>query len=53
LDLTELVKRCIRIFYISKKPSNEDFTQTATITAIGIVLLGFVGIVIAAIFGVI
>jgi protein translocase SEC61 complex gamma subunit len=53
LDLNELVKRCIRILYISKKPSNEEFTQTATITAIGIVLLGVIGIAIAVIFGII
>lgn len=53
MELNELVKRCIRIFYISKKPSNDEFTQTATITAIGIVVLGVIGVVIAFIFGII
>jgi protein transport protein SEC61 subunit gamma-like protein len=50
MDIVELVKRCIRIMHISRKPTNEEYTKVAKVTALGMVLLGVIGIVISIIF---
>ena len=49
MELAELLKRCIRILHISRKPSGPEFSKVARITAIGMILFGFVGFVISII----
>ncbi|MBI5223660.1 protein translocase SEC61 complex subunit gamma [Candidatus Micrarchaeota archaeon] len=49
----ETIRRCIRVFYIARKPTNDEFIQVAKITGIGIVLLGVMGFVISLVFGII
>jgi protein transport protein SEC61 subunit gamma and related proteins len=49
LELSELVKRCIRILHISRKPSGAEFSKVARITALGMVLFGLVGFIISVI----
>ncbi|MBU0533053.1 protein translocase SEC61 complex subunit gamma [Candidatus Micrarchaeota archaeon] len=53
LEINELIKRCIRILHISRKPTNEEYTKVARVTALGMLLFGFIGFVITIIFGVI
>jgi len=49
MDLRDLFRRCIRIFYISRKPTGEEFNKVAKVTALGMVL----GIIISFLFGMI
>ncbi len=49
MELAELVKRCIRIIHISRKPTNDEYWKVAKVTAAGMFLFGFVGFVISAI----
>jgi protein transport protein SEC61 subunit gamma-like protein len=49
LDIAELVKRCIRIIYISRKPTPAEYPKVAKVTALGMFLFGLVGFIISAI----
>jgi protein transport protein SEC61 subunit gamma-like protein len=50
LELNELIKRCIRIIYISRKPTAEEFEKVAKVTSLGMVAFGLIGFVISLIF---
>lgn len=50
MDIQELVKRCIRIIYISRKPTGGEFTKVAKITALGMFIFGLIGFLISIIF---
>ena len=43
------VKKCKRVWHLLKKPSKKEFEQIAKISAIGILILGFIGFVISII----
>ncbi len=49
MEFAELIKRCIRIIHISRKPTGAEFSQVARITAFGMLLFGFIGFVISVI----
>jgi len=49
LEINELLKRCIRIFYISRKPTPAEYSKVAKVTALGMFLFGLVGFIISAI----
>ncbi len=51
MELSELIKRCIRILHIARKPRGDEYSKVAKITAAGIILLGLVGFVISILFG--
>jgi len=53
LDIGELLKRCVRILHISRKPTNSEFEKVAKVTALGIVVFGLVGLLISVILNVI
>lgn len=53
MDIKELISRCARVFYVARKPTDAEFRKVAKISAIGIIIIGLVGIVISAIFGLI
>ena len=50
MDISDLIRRCIRIFYISRKPTNEEFKKVAKVTAMGMVLIGAIGLIISLLF---
>ena len=49
MEIAEIIKRCIRVFYISKKPSDEEFKKVAKVTAVGIIGIGLIGALISII----
>jgi protein transport protein SEC61 subunit gamma-like protein len=51
MNLAELVKRCLRILIISRKPTQDEFRKVAKVTTIGVIVIGLVGVVVAVIFG--
>ncbi len=50
MDLGDLIKRCVRIFYISRKPTDDEFKEVAKVTAIGMVVIGVIGMIISSLF---
>lgn len=53
MDIADLVKRCIRILYISRKPTGAEFSQVAKVTALGMFIFGLVGFIVSFLFGLI
>jgi protein transport protein SEC61 subunit gamma and related proteins len=43
------VKECLRVFRITKKPSNEEFKTIVKVSGIGILVIGLIGFLIHAI----
>jgi protein translocase SEC61 complex gamma subunit len=52
MDLNELVGRCIRIIYISRKPTSAEYEKVARVAAIGIIVIGVIGIIISIVFSI-
>ncbi len=52
MELPELVKRCIRVFHISRKPTDKEFQKVAKVAAIGVAAIGITGVIIAGLFSV-
>lgn len=50
LNIKNFVSKCIRVWHITKKPTYEEFKLVTKISAIGILILGFIGFLIAIIF---
>lgn len=44
--------QCVRVWHILKKPTSVEFKAVAKISAIGILVIGFIGFIIAAIMSV-
>ncbi len=53
MEINELIKRCNRIIHISRKPTGDEYTKVAKVTATGIALFGLVGFIMFIIFGLI
>lgn len=51
MEFSELIKRCIRIIYISRKPTGAEFQSVAKITSLGMILFGAIGFIISFLFG--
>jgi len=51
MEFKELVKRCIRILHISRKPTPSEYAEVAKVAAIGMLVFGTTGLVISLIFG--
>ncbi|MCI0503150.1 protein translocase SEC61 complex subunit gamma [Candidatus Micrarchaeota archaeon] len=49
MEFAELVKRCIRIIYISRKPTPAEYAKVAKVTATGMLLFGLTGFIISMI----
>ncbi|MDD5339844.1 MAG: protein translocase SEC61 complex subunit gamma [Candidatus ainarchaeum sp.] len=49
--MAELIKRCIRILYISRKPTPEEFEKVAKVTSLGMAIFGIIGFIISFLFG--
>lgn len=49
MEIGETIKRCLRVFYISKKPTDEEFRKVAKVTAVGIIIIGVTGLLVSLI----
>ncbi len=47
MNISELIERCKRILYISRKPTDDEFKKVAKVTAIGVIIMGILGIIIS------
>jgi protein transport protein SEC61 subunit gamma and related proteins len=53
LEFVELLKRCMRILHIARKPTPTEYNKVAKVTALGMVLFGVIGLVVSVVFGLI
>jgi len=51
LEIKELLKRCVRILHISRKPTPAEFDKVAKVTALGMVVFGIIGLIVSFAFG--
>ena len=51
MEFKELVRRCIRILHISRKPTPSEFQEVAKVAAIGMLIFGTTGLALSLIFG--
>ena len=47
MDVMDLIRRCIRIMHIARKPTDAEFAKVAKVTALGIVAFGVIGLIIS------
>ena len=48
-SLKSFFNKCKRVWHTLKKPSKEEFEKVAKVSAIGILILGLIGFIIALI----
>lgn len=53
MELKELLRRCVRVVHIARKPTSKEYSKVARVTALGIFAFGFIGFIISIIFGLI
>ncbi len=49
MEIKSFFSKCKRVWQVLKKPTKDEFEQTAKISAIGIGVIGLVGFIIALI----
>ena len=50
-NLQSFIKQMIRVWHLMKKPSKQEWTTIAKVSAIGLGLIGLIGFIIALIMG--
>lgn len=48
--IAEFLKQCVRVLKVSSKPKKREFLLSAKICALGIIILGIIGLIVYAIF---
>jgi protein transport protein SEC61 subunit gamma-like protein len=51
-SLKSFIEKCKRVWMVLKKPTKEEFTKVAQISALGILVIGFLGFLISLIISV-
>lgn len=50
MDIVDLIKRCIRILHIARKPTKDEYEKVAKVTALGMIVIGAIGVVASVVF---
>ncbi|MEM4598566.1 MAG: protein translocase SEC61 complex subunit gamma [Candidatus Diapherotrites archaeon] len=50
LGLRDFIESSKRVLTVSKKPDLEEYTQMLKITALGVIILGLIGFIVAILF---
>lgn len=51
MEILDLIRRCIRILHIARKPTPEEFEKVARVTSVGMLVFGAMGFIISLVFG--
>jgi len=51
LDFRPFISKCVRVWHVLRKPTKEEFSMVAKVSAIGILAIGLVGFLISLIMG--
>jgi protein transport protein SEC61 subunit gamma-like protein len=49
-NFNEFIQKSLRVLRVSYRPTHDEFYETIKVTGLGMILIGFVGFVIAFIF---
>lgn len=49
-SISRFFKQCVRVLKVSKKPDKEEYFNFSKVTALGILIIGAIGFVIALVF---
>lgn len=47
---TNFVRKCVRVWRVTRKPTNEEFKTVSKASLLGILLIGLVGFIVALVF---
>ena len=50
--INSFFQQSLRVWHVLRKPSNEEFTTVAKVSAVGILVVGFVGFLVSIIVGI-
>jgi len=50
MDLPAEIRKMVRVLKIATRPSRKEFEEMAKVTMIGVVVMGALGLIIAALF---
>jgi protein transport protein SEC61 subunit gamma-like protein len=51
-SLNSFILKCKRVWMVLKKPSKDEFTKVAKVSAVGILIIGVIGFIISLILGI-
>jgi protein transport protein SEC61 subunit gamma-like protein len=51
-SLGSFIAKCKRVWMVLKKPSKDEFTKVAKVSAIGILIIGLMGFIISLMMGI-
>jgi protein transport protein SEC61 subunit gamma and related proteins len=51
VNIKSFIKQMIRVWHLMKKPSRQEWTTIAKVSAIGLGLIGLIGFIVAIIMG--
>ena len=49
LNIKEFVMKCVRVWRVTRKPTTQEFKLISKVSAIGLLLIGFIGFLVAMI----
>ncbi len=50
MDITAEIRKMIRVLRVATRPRQKEFEHMAKVTAIGVIVMGAFGLIVAAIF---
>jgi protein transport protein SEC61 subunit gamma-like protein len=48
-SIKSFFQKCVRVWYVLRKPTNQEFKMVAKVSALGILAIGLIGFLIALI----
>ena len=51
VNIKSFIKQMIRVWHLMKKPTKEEWTTIAKVSAIGLGLIGLIGFIVALLMG--
>ncbi|MEM3112563.1 MAG: protein translocase SEC61 complex subunit gamma [Candidatus Anstonellales archaeon] len=53
MNIREFFSRCARIMNVFSRPKKKEFIKMATVTGLGIIVIGLIGLIISVVFHII
>ena len=50
VNTKQFIDQCVRVFKVARKPTNQELKQVSKISALGLLIIGFLGFAISLIF---
>ncbi|MFH0927423.1 MAG: protein translocase SEC61 complex subunit gamma [Candidatus Micrarchaeota archaeon] len=50
MDIAAEIRKMVRVLKVATRPNQKEFVQMAKVTAVGVAVMGLLGVIIAAVF---